>query len=101
MCQTRVKRVSQPIAQEIEGKYRERNGNPWKENKMRSCKYLVAFRTQHGAPFRGRRLRAQPQEGKCRRIENGGSDPKRALHDQRSQRVGENPFEEDFIGIST
>ena len=42
---------------------------------------------QHGAPFRGGRLRAKPEEAQRRRVQDRGGEAQCRLHDQRRQAV--------------
>ena len=62
MYQSWVKRIAQPVANQVEGKYGQHDGKPGIEHKMRSCEYLVMFRANHGAPFRRGWLRALAKE---------------------------------------
>src|SRR5688572_3824444 len=95
MSQSWVQGVAQAIADQIEGKYREHDGKARVEHKMWCGEDLVAFRSQHGSPFRCGRLRAKADKGKRSRVENGRCNPKCALDDQRCQRVRQDPAKQD------
>ena len=83
MHESWVERITQPIADQVEGKHGEHDGKPGVEHKMWSSEYLITFRAKHGAPFRCGGLCAKAEKGKRGGIQNSGSDAKGALHDQR------------------
>src|SRR5512139_2238822 len=48
-----VERITQPIANEIEGQYGDHDGNAGKEHQMRRIEYAVTLFAKHQSPFRG------------------------------------------------
>ena len=64
---------------------------------QRRAEQLVALEADHRAPFRALDVAGHPDEGEGGDLEDGAADAERAGHDERRQRVGHDPPDEDAV----
>ena len=94
-----IQRGPQAVAKEIEKQDGQENGDAGENGHViRHPDVIPAFR-QHGAPFRRRRLGAQPQKAQACRRDDGCADAKRKIDDDAAEGAGHDMHEHDaFFG---
>ena len=78
-----IERIAQAVAQQIERQHGDQDREAREGHDPPGAQHELARVGEHRAPFRRRRLRAEPEEAERRRVEDRGRDAERGLHDQR------------------
>src|SRR5271163_536847 len=93
--QTRIERVAQSVAEQIESEHAERDREAGEDRQSRRHVHPGLRVGEHPAPGGERRLRAEPEVGERGFGENGDGELDRRLHDQRWRDVRKHMVKRD------
>src|SRR5262249_33855714 len=88
-AQPRVERVSEPVADQVEGQDGAEDGEPREGGQIGVAEDVVAGGAQHAAPLRRGRLDPQAQEAEGRRQQDRRAQLEAGLDDDWRQGVGD------------
>src|SRR5262249_31753329 len=90
-----IEEVAQGVADEVERKHREHDGEGGEEDEVRGVEQVRAAVVEHGPPAGGGRDDAEPEEAHGGFGEDGPGHPDGALHDHRLNDVGQDVARDD------
>src|SRR6267143_1133739 len=92
--QARIKGIAQPVAEEIDGKHGQHDGEPGEGGEPPGGGEVVPPIRQHPAPGGRGRLDPEPEEGEGRLVDDHERQLERGHHDDRGQGIGQDVAEE-------